>query len=358
MGGLRLLVAGLREFWTPISLSLVVLIIVLAIRATGDTVLALAVTAALIRAVMVIGLYIFIGNSGVLAFGHATFMMVGAYGVAWLTLRPFNKSFALQLPEILAAHQYPFLPAAIAAAALAAVVALVVGIPIMRLSGIAAAIATLAVLGMFKTFYSNWSEWTLGAATMPGIPIYVDMWVALSWVVVALFAAYIYQRSRYGLALRASREDEFAARASGINIPRQRLVAFVLSAFFMGVGGVLEAHYLGTIAVKNFWLTITFILLAMLIVGGQRSLTGALVGVIVISTLIELLNSLEAGLDIGVTVLAVPIGAQELTISGLMILILVFRPDGIMGGREIPWPFGRPKRVVSSGEAADRGAER
>ena len=349
----RLPVVGLRAFWTPIVLSLGMLVIVLAVWATGDAVLALAVTAALIRAVMVIGLYIFIGNSGVLAFGHATFMMVGAYGVAWLTLRPFNKSFALQLPEFLAAHQYPMLPSAIAAALLAAIVAFIVGIPIMRLSGIAAAIATLAVLGMFKTFYSNWSEWTLGAATMPGIPIYVDMWIALAWVVVALFAAYIYQRSKYGLALRASREDEFAARAAGINIPRQRLVAFVLSAFFMGIGGVLEAHYLGTIAVKNFWLTITFILLAMLIVGGQRSLTGALVGVVVISTLIEILNSLEAGMNVGIAVLSVPIGAQELTIAGIMIIILVFRPDGIMAGREVPWPFGKAGRIVRDPGAAE-----
>lgn len=181
----RLPVVGLRAFWTPIVLSLGVLVIVLAVWASSDTVLALAVTAALIRAVMMIGLYIFIGNSSVLTFGHATFMMVGAYGVAWLTLRPFNKSFALQLPEVLATTQYPLFPSALAAAALAAVVAFVVGIPIMRLSGIAAAIATLGVLGMFKTFYSNWSEWTLGAAIMPGIPIHVDMWVALSWVVVA-----------------------------------------------------------------------------------------------------------------------------------------------------------------------------
>ena len=353
---LRLPIVGLRAFWTPIALSLGVLVIALAIWATGDAVLALAVTAALIRAVMVIGLYIFIGNSGVLAFGHATFMMVGAYGVAWLTLRPFNKSFALQLPEFLAAHQYPMLPSAIAAALLAAIVAFVVGIPIMRLSGIAAAIATLAVLGMFKTFYSNWSEWTLGAATMPGIPIYVDMWIALAWVVVALFVAFIYQRSRYGLALRASREDQFAARAAGINIPRQRLIAFVLSAFFMGIGGVLEAHYLGTIAVKNFWLTITFILLAMLIVGGQRSLSGAIVGVVVISTLIEILNSLEAGMDVGVAVLSVPIGAQELTIAGLMIVILVFRPDGIMAGREIPWPFGKAGRIARDAGAEDADA--
>ena len=334
------LVVLLRQYWTPVSLSLLLLIIVVVVWATGDGVLARTVTDGLIRAVLVIGLYIFIGNSGVLAFGHATFMMVAAYAVGWLTMTPFKKSFALQLPAFLTEHQYPMLPSAIAAAVLAAIVAFIVGVPIMRLSGIAASIATLAVLGMFRTFYINWDPWTMGAATMPGIPIYVDMWVGLAWAVVALFAAFVYQQSRYGLALRASRDDAFAARAAGINISGQRLIAFVLSAFFMGIGGVVEAHFLGTISARNYWLLITFIMLAMLIVGGQRSLTGALVGVVTISTMIEVLYNLEAGIDIGV-VLSLPIGSQELTVAGMMILILVFRPAGIMGGHEIPWPFGR-----------------
>ncbi len=335
----RLLVV-LRDYWTPVSLSFLMLIIVVVVWSTGDGVLARTVTDGLIRAVLVIGLYIFIGNSGVLAFGHATFMMIAAYAVGWLTMTPFKKSFALQLPAILTDHQYPMVPSAIAAALLAAIVAFIVGVPIMRLSGIAASIATLAVLGMFRTFYINWDPWTMGAATMPGIPIYVNMWVGLAWVVVALFAAFIYQQSRFGLALRASREDEFAARAAGINISRQRLIAFVISAFFMGVGGVLEAHFIGTVSARNFWLLITFIMLAMLIVGGQRSLTGALVGVVVISTIIDILNNLEAGIDVGI-VLSLPIGSQELIIAAVMIIILVFRPAGIMGGHEIPWPFGK-----------------
>src|SRR5262249_7930055 len=153
--------------------------------------------------------------SGVLAFGHIAFTMIGAYATAWLTLSPFKKSFALKLPALLAEYQYPLVPSAIAAAALAAAVALIVGVPIMRLGGIAASIATLAVLGMFYTFYTNWAAWTMGAATLPGIPIYVDMWVALAWVLVALVVAFAYQQSRLGLALRASREDAFAAQAAG-----------------------------------------------------------------------------------------------------------------------------------------------
>ncbi len=332
---------ALRAYWTPVALSLALLVIVVLAWATGDGILALTVTDALIRVVLVVGLYIFIGNSGILAFGHVTFTMVGAYATAWLTLTPFKKSFALQLPEILAAHQYHVFPSALAAATLAALVGLVVGIPIMRLSGISASIATLAVLGMFHTFYTNWGPWTMGAATLPGVPTYVNMWVALAWVVVALFAAYLYQRSKYGLMLRASREDEFGARAAGIDIPRQRLFAFVLSAFFMGLGGVLQAHFLGSIAVKSFWLGLTFISLAMLVVGGQRSLTGAVVGAVAISTIGELLRQLEGGVELGAITLAVPLGAQELGIAALMLGILIFRPSGITGGREIPCPLRR-----------------
>ena len=79
-------------------------------------------------------------------------------------------------------------------------------------------------------------------------------------------------------------------------------------------------------------------------------------GVVVISTLIEILNSLEAGMDVGVAVLSVPIGAQELTIAGLMIVILVFRPDGIMAGREVPWPFGKLGRIERDAGAEDADA--
>ncbi len=339
--------ALLEAYSTPIALSAILGAVVVVTWASGGAVFAQTVTDTLIRVMLVVGLYIFIGNSGVLAFGHIAFTMVGAYATAWLTLSTFKKSFALQLPAILAEHQYPVFPSAIAAAALASLVALVVGIPIMRLSGIAAAIATLAVLGMFHTFYSNWGPWTMGAATLPGIPLYVDMWVALGWVVFALFVAYAYQRSRYGLAVRATREDEFGARAAGINIARQRLIAFVLSAFFMGLAGVLQAHFLGSIAVRSFWLGLTFISLAMLIVGGQRSLTGAVTGAVAISGITEVLRLMERGIALGEAELALPPGSQELGIALVMLLVLIFRPTGLTGGRELS--FRIPGRIPGEG---------
>jgi branched-chain amino acid transport system permease protein len=331
----------LQAAWTPVVLTGGLTLVVAAVAATGDAILARTVTDGLIRMVLVIGLYIFIGNSGVLAFGHIAFTMIGAYATAWLTLPPLKKAIALQLPALLAERQWPVFPSAIAAAILAALVAFVVGLPIMRLGGIAASIATLAVLGMFYTFYTNWSPWTMGAATLPGIPIYVDMWVALAWVVVAVGVAFAYQQSRFGLALRASREDEFAARAAGINIWAERLIAFVLSAFFMAIGGVLQAHFLGSIAVKNFWLGLTFVSIAMLIVGGQRSLTGAVAGAAVVSIIVEILRRCEAGIELGDSLVQLPLGSRELGIALVMLLILIFRPRGITGGREISWLFGR-----------------
>lgn len=333
--------ALLEAYSTPILLSLILAGVVVATWLSGDKVFAQTVTDTLIRVMLVVGLYIFIGNSGVLAFGHIAFTMIGAYATAWFTLSTFKKSFALQLPAILAEHQYPVFPSAIVAGLLASLVALIVGIPIMRLSGIAAAIASLAVLGMFHTFYNNWGPWTMGAATLPGVPLYVNMWVALAWVAFALFAAYAYQRSRFGLALRATREDEFGARAAGINIARQRLIAFVLSAFFMGIAGVLHAHFLGSIAVKSFWLGLTFISLAMLIIGGQRSLTGAVAGAVVISFITEVLRLMEGGVAVGETKLALPPGSQELGIALVMLLVLIYRPSGITGSREISFRFGR-----------------
>ena len=337
----------------PISLIAVAALVGTIVSTSTET----YVINALVNVAIVVALYIFIGNSGVLVFGHIAFSLIGAYATAWLTLSTFKKSFALQLPAILANYQYPVLPSAIASATLAALVALVVGFPIMRLSGLAASIASLAILGMFHTFYSNWATWTMGAATLPGIPLYVDMWVALGWLAAALFVAQAYQSSRFGLALRATREDTFAARAAGIDVALQRLIAFVISAFFMGIGGVLQAHFIGSIAVKNFWLALTFVSLAMLIVGGQRSLTGAVVGVVVISTIAELLRQLEVGVQIGATTVEVPLGAQELGIAVVMLLILILRPSGIMGGREIPSPFESRRRVqflAALGESATK----
>lgn len=337
-----------RYFWEPVALAGLLLVITAVVAASGNEVLIFTVTNALIETVLVIGLYIFIGNSGILAFGHISYAMIGAYAAAWLTMTPFKKSFALSLPAFLAHHSFPLFPSSLASAALAGLAALITGIPLTRLSGIAASIGTFAVLVIFNTIYSNWDSWTFGASTLVGIPIYVDEWIALAWVCAALLAATVYQKSRFGLVLRASRENEIAARSIGINVPSQRLIAFALSGLFMGVGGVLQAHFLGSIAVAGFWISATFMTLAMLIIGGQRSLTGAVAGVVTVSFLLEILRQLEVGFAIGHLTIQMPRGLRELGIALFMLVILIVRNGGLTAGREIPWPLARrpPQRAV------------
>jgi branched-chain amino acid transport system permease protein len=338
-----------RYLWEPVVLGAALLLATALIALSGNTILMFTLTNCFIQMILVVGLYIFIGNSGILAFGHFTYAMIGGYAAAWLTMSPFKKSFALSLPGFLGDHAYPLFPSALAAGALGFVAAFLTGIPLMRLSGIGASIGTFTVLVIFKTIYSNWDSWTFGGSTLVGIPTYVTAWVALGWVGAALLVATMHQKSRFGLALRASREDETAARALGIDVRRMRLIGFALSGFFMGIGGVLEAHFLGSIAVSEFWVSSTFIAFAMLIIGGQRSLTGAVVGTVVVSLLLEALRQIEVGVQLGPLLLQMPHGFRELGIALLMLAMLILRSSGLTGGREVPWPFGHFAQPPSRG---------
>lgn len=336
---------SLRRVWPWLSLSILLAIVVLLADAAGDPLLKRTVGEALIKLVVVVGIYIFMGNSGVLALSNTTFMMIAAYASAWLTLRPNLKRFNMQgLPDFLInAHLTP-LPAMLLSILLAAVVAFVIGAAILRLSGIAASIASFAVLAMGYTIYNNWESVTMGTSSIIGLPMYVDTHVALISAVAAMGIAYLYQISRFGLALRASREDEAAARAYGVNIYRERLMAFTLGALVLGIGGVLQGHFLGILTVEAFYLQLAFITIAMLVVGGQGSLAGAVVGVLVVSAVTEVFRQLEKGVTLtdGLTA-QIPLGVQEIALGAVMLVILIYRPQGLTRGREVPWPFGSPR---------------
>lgn len=324
---------------TPVLLALLLLGFVLAATLLGDRATARMAAETLIRVTLVVGFWIFAGNSGVISFGHAAFACLGAYTSAWLTLQPAMKTLLLPgLPGFLAQAHWPVLPAALAAGLLAAALALISGAAILRLSGIAASIATFAFLAMVNTIWANWTPVTGGTSSVVGLARYVSPWVALGWAVAAILAAALHAASASGLALRASREDEVAAAASGIDRYRHRLLAYTVSAFFCGVGGALMGHFIGVINPDSFYLSLTFLMLAMLVMGGIGSLSGAVVGVLAVSLAVEALVRLEKGVTLGTTTFALPPGSQEILIALAMILVLVFRPAGLLAGREIMLP--------------------
>lgn len=327
---LQRLAAAARRLSPGLVLGAAVILACLAIDAFASEEIRFTTIQMLINLVIVVGLYTFIGNSGVLSFGHTSFVAVGAYASALVTIPLATKSTLLpDLPGFIADASFALLPAALTAGLVAMVVGAVAGLAVVRLSGIQASIATFAVLVIVQTVLSNWSSLTRGEMTMTGVPLSTDMGGPLLAAIAAIAIAYAYTESRFGFRLRATREDGLGARALGISIGRERFIAFVISAFIVGIGGHLYAHLVGSFSPSTFYLDLTFLTLAMLIVGGRNSLAGAIVGTVVISVFLELVRRGEAGF-VGITL---PAESQGVAFALLTLAILIAKPNGIMGGR-------------------------
>jgi branched-chain amino acid transport system permease protein len=333
-------VRHLKEYQVPVLLIAALALAVLVAVFFGGDQTGLTVTEALIRMIVVVGLYVFVGNSGVISFGHIGFMALGAYAAVWAECDPGWKDMSLpNLPDFLRNREYPFFVGFSGGEILVAFIALVFGIAILRLSGLAASIASFAFLMLLYDVCSNWDSVTGGNISLVGIPTVIGPGFALLGAAFAILVAYIFQRSRIGLMLRATREDAIAASASGIHLMRVRLWAWLLSAMIVGAGGYLYANFLGVVTIDTFYINLTFLALTMLVVGGAGSLTGAVVGVVVVSVISEVLRVFETGFTISKFAVGLPLGSQQIVLGVVMILILIKRPSGITGGREVRLPF-------------------
>jgi branched-chain amino acid transport system permease protein len=288
-----------------------------------------------ISGVMVASMGLANGFTGVFSLGHVGFVAVGAYVSGILSLSEAAKhSYLPDLPGWLASVTLPFLPATIVAGLVCVVLALVVGAPLMRLSGYFVAVATLGFLIIVNVVLINAVDFTRGARTFTGVPLETTLAWAAGWLVltVVVLARVVY--SPTGRRYMSVREDVIAARAVGIKVLPARLSAFALGAFFAGVGGSLYGHYLGSFSPASFYMAYTFSLITMLVIGGMQSISGALVGVVVVTVLSEILRNLERGLDFGAFAIPPLYGASQIALGIIFILIMIFRPSGIMGDRE------------------------
>jgi branched-chain amino acid transport system permease protein len=334
----------LRAVW-PLPLLLLLVVAAAEIAFTsGGSVTRSVVVVALINLTLVVGLYIFVGNSGVFSFGHIGFAAIGAY-TAGLLVIPGDQKSILQpdLPGVLAHAHFSTISATLIGGAAAAVFAAVLAIPLMRLNGLAAGLATFAMLVIVRTVANSWEQVTNGAAGVSGIPVTTGKNAGLIWALVAIVVAFAFQATGLGLRLRGSREDDVAARSLGIGVRFERRVAWVISAFVTGVGGALYGQYLGSFNADAFYLALTFTTLAMLVIGGMTSLSGAVIGSLTISIVAEVLHRVEQGANIGPVHIPSRPGLREVGLAIIMILILILRPRGITGGRELPVPFRRSR---------------
>ncbi|MEM7122305.1 MAG: branched-chain amino acid ABC transporter ATP-binding protein/permease [Pseudomonadota bacterium] len=311
------------------------------------------VTHYLVMTVAVLAFSIFTGNSGILSFGHAAFMGLAAHITGVLTIPAAQKAIFLpDLPLWLAQTEMSFLAAGLIAIAIVTVIAFLIGVPIARLGGPSAAIATLGLLIIIYGVVVGARDFTRGSQALIGVPIEINIPMALIFAVLAIVIARFFRDSLAGLELRAVREDEPAARAIGVNAPGRRLLAWTVSGGVAALAGVLLAHYLGVYSPKEFYFQITFAILVMLIVGGMTSVSGAVIGAIAVTVMIELLRSAEDRLNADYFGEPTVFGLTDIGLSLAILAILFWRREGLFGFWEVDELVGRWRRRSTSSEAA------
>jgi branched-chain amino acid transport system permease protein len=324
-------VRRLPELLGPIALVLATALIGLVVSASLQTYF----LDTLVKVSIVVALYVFIGNSGVLSFGHISFVALGVWTAGVLTVPESQKSAIMPgIAGFILHANIGNVPSLLFAVLVGMVFAFAVGLPLMRLSGLAAGIATFGVLEITNNVLRYWQKIGPGLNAFSSVPQTTGIWQAAIGALICISVAYAYQRSRFGRQLRATREDPAAASAAGISIHRQRLIAFALSGGLAGLAGGLYVHLL-PVEIDSLYLDLTFITLAMLVVGGSASLLGAVVGALAVSGLDSFLSAAENGVDVFGWQINLPTGTAVIVIGTLMAFVLVVRPSGLSGGREL-----------------------
>lgn len=271
------------------------------------------------------------GFTGQFSIGHAGFMAVGAYASAYFTNtygKGIEASFGF-LGETIAASVVLLIAVAIGAL-IAAVMGLLVGIPSLRLKGDYLAIVTLGFAEIIRIVILNIDA--VGGATGYQVSGYANfLWIGI-FAVITVVVIHNIVKSDTGRALISIREDELAAEAMGVNVTRYKVVSFVIGSAFAGVAGVLFAHYNKFLSTNDFQFIKSFEIIIMIVIGGMGSMTGAILGAIIVTLLPELLRQLP-DLQIGATTFK--FADLRLVIFALiLILTMILRPQGILGTRE------------------------
>ena len=277
--------------------------------------------------ILALGLNIIVGLTGQLSLGHAAFMSVGAFTGALLTIKtgiPFSLNILLS----------GLITAAVAAA---------IGWPILRLTGDYLAICTLGFAEIVKVAFLNLeiTNKALGL-TVPTAKTTLPMpLVVLIVDVLVIIASAFIVNSRFGRALKAIRDDEIAAESMGINIARYKVQSFAVSAFMAGIGGCLYAHFLGYINPSDFGFLKSIDMLSMIVLGGLGSIPGAVFGASLLSAAPEFLRFMSQ--------------YRMLVYGALLVFLMVFRPNGLLGGVDFAALVMRKLGIKPRGAARKQG---
>ena len=272
-----------------------------------------------INCIAAMGVSILTGFTGIFTLGHAAYMALGAYTTAILTVR----------------YGVHWLPAVIAGGLMAVLIAWLIGIPTLKLTGDYYAIASIGLGEAIRLILENWQSFTRGSRGFPGIDPYTTRIMAVVIFILLSILMFNVLDSRLGRELKASRDDSIAASLMGFNTPRTRMKALVISAFYCGIAGSMLGGYMSFIQPSMFDMMKSTELTAVVVFGGLGSMSGTILGSAAITLIMEYFRD---------------ISQYRMLIYGLLlVIIMVFRPEGLLGSHEV-WDFFKFSRNMKKGK--------
>ncbi len=320
------LVRQALTLWLPLVATYVI-VLLLVQAGIIDAYMQVTIATICINIVLAVSLNLITGFTGQFSLGHAGFMAIGAYSTALVTMR-FDSVFG-------------FVGGLLLGGVIAALVGFLIGLPTVRLRGDYIAIATLGMAEIIRILLQNF-EFTNGAAGLSPVPQYMDWtWFFILTVgSVMLISNFI--RSRQGRDAIAVREDEIAAESIGVNTTRSKVLAFTIGAFFGGIAGGMYASYFYVIKPEQFGFLKSIDILVIVVLGGLGSLSGSVIAAFLLAIISTLLQPFP--------------GVRMILYALLLIVIMIFRPQGLLGNRELSLKllprFGRKRADESVGTEA------
>jgi branched-chain amino acid transport system permease protein len=290
--------------------------------------------------ILALSLNLINGFTGLFSLGHAGFMALGAYISALLTMSPAQKEmnfFMAPIVPILAQVELPFIPALLIAGAVTALAGFLIGTPVLRLRDDYLAIATLGFSEIIRVVLTNLQSVTNGALGLKGLPRFSSTFMVWGIAFLTILFMFALIRSAFGRACMAVRDNEIAAQAMGINVARVKIRSFTIASFIAGIGGALLGHLMSTIDPKMFTFSLTYNILLIVVLGGNGSITGSVFAAIGVTISMEVLRFLDGPLNlIFVTTQGLP-GLRMVVFSLLLMVVVIYRQQGLMGKREFSW---------------------
>lgn len=330
-----------------ILIGLVYVFLILA-NATFDSYKIRILNLCFVYIVLALSLNIINGFSGLFSLGHAGFMAVGAYTSAILTMSPMAKElnfYMIPIDPMLLNLNVPFPVALLVAGLLSALLGFLIGFPVLKLKDDYLAIATLGFAEIIRVIFNNIYTITNGSLGLKNIPISTTLFVSSTVAIIVVYLLATLTSSSYGRAIKSVRDDEIAAEAVGIDLFKTKLLAFVIGSFFAGVGGAMLGNLIGTIDPNLFKFTLTFNILLIVVLGGMGSISGSIIAAVLVTVLMEALRFLDESFSmLGYRISGVQ-GLRMVVFSLLLMIVVLFYREGLMGKNELSVAYIRQKFV-------------